>query len=93
MLVGKNKYVGNNGIDDDDCELIGTTDVCMQSFLWIHQEKWQRDLLVKFGNTITLIDATYKTTKYEIPLFFLSVKTNVSGFRIHSIIRISSRNS
>ena len=30
-----------------------------------------RDLLVKFGNTITLIDATYKTTKYEIALFFL----------------------
>ena len=31
----------------------------------------------KNGNTITLIDATYKTTKYELPLFFVSVKTNV----------------
>ena len=40
-------------------------------FLWIHQEKWQKDLLIKFGNTITLIDATYKTTKYEVALFFL----------------------
>ena len=37
----------------------------------------RRDLLIKFGNTITLIDATYKTTKCEVALFFLCVKTNV----------------
>lgn len=47
------------------------------SFLFIHQEPWQQQLLKKYGNTITLIDATYKTTKYELPLFFVSVKTNV----------------
>ena len=32
------------------------------SFLWIHQQKWQKDLLLKYGNTISLIDATHKTT-------------------------------
>ena len=26
---------------------------------------------------MSLLDATYKTTKYELPLFFLCVKTNV----------------
>ena len=31
----------------------------------------------KYGNRITLLDATYKTTKYSIPLFFVAVKTNV----------------
>ncbi len=50
----------------------------LPTLLWVHQEEWQRDLLVKFGNTITLINATYKTTKYEVPVFFLSVKTNVN---------------
>ena len=30
-----------------------------------------------YGDSITLMDATYKTTKYELPLFFVSVKTNV----------------
>ena len=49
-----------------------------QNFLYIHQEEWQKDLLTTYGNTITLIDATYKTTKYSIPLFFLCVKTNVN---------------
>lgn len=49
--------------------------------LYVHQEKWQRDLLLKYGGEICLLDATYKTTKYAVPLFFLCVKTN-SGFAV-----------
>ena len=45
--------------------------------LYVSQEKWQRDLLIKYGNTLFLMDATYKTTKYSLPLFFICVKTNV----------------
>ena len=30
----------------------------------------------KHGNHICLLDATYKTTKYAIPLIFVVVKTN-----------------
>ena len=48
-----------------------------QTLLWIHQEKWQQELLQLYGNDICLIDATYKTTKYELPLFFVCVRTNV----------------
>eukprot|EP00118_Oscarella_pearsei_P023912 m.292999 g.292999 ORF g.292999 m.292999 type:complete len:313 (+) comp40735_c0_seq11:897-1835(+) len=44
-----------------------------QSLLYVHQELWQQD-----GNTITLMDATYKTTKYDLALFFVCVKTNVN---------------
>ncbi|KXJ14505.1 hypothetical protein AC249_AIPGENE21615 [Exaiptasia diaphana] len=49
--------------------------------LYVHQEKWQRDLLLKYGGEICLLDATYKTTKYAVPLFFLCVKTN-SGYAV-----------
>ena len=49
-----------------------------QTILWVHQESWQKDLLLKYENIITLIDATYKTTKYDLPLFFLCVPTNVN---------------
>ncbi len=48
-----------------------------QSLLYVHQEPWQQTLMVKYGNTISLMDATYKTTKYELALFFVAVKTNV----------------
>ena len=48
-----------------------------QKLLWLHQEPWQQELLVKYGDTITLMDATYKTTQDEVLLFFISVRTNV----------------
>ena len=46
------------------------------SLTWIHQELWQQEVLLRYGNTISMIDATYKTTKYDLPLFFVCVKTN-----------------
>jgi len=48
-----------------------------ENFLYVHQEKWQAEFLVRYGNSIVLMDATYKTTKYELPLFFIIVKTDV----------------
>ena len=32
---------------------------------------------MRYGNSIVLLDVTYKTMKYEMPLFFISVRTNV----------------
>ena len=49
------------------------------TLLWVHQEPWQQQLMTKYGNTIALMEATYKTTRYELPLFFISVRTN-SGY-------------
>jgi len=40
-----------------------------QTLLYIHQEGWQQELLSIYGNTISLMDATYKTTKDEMTLF------------------------
>ena len=36
-----------------------------------------KNLLERYGNTLCLLDGTYKTTKYALPLYFLVVKTNV----------------
>ena len=30
-----------------------------------------------YGNTVSLMNATYKTTQYELALFFVAIKTNV----------------
>ena len=48
-----------------------------QTLLWVYQQQWQRELLTRYGNHISLIDATYRTMKYELPLFFVCVRTNV----------------
>ena len=54
---------GANGSDDTDWVLQGASTEFSQPLLWVHQNEWQKELLVKYGNVITLIDATYKTTK------------------------------
>ena len=48
-----------------------------QKLLFVHQTKDQARLLQMYGNEMTLLDATYKTTRYSLPLFFIVVKTNV----------------
>ena len=47
------------------------------SLLFVYQEQWMKRLLKRYGNEICLLDATYKTTRYALPLFFVVVKTNV----------------
>ena len=47
-----------------------------QTLLWVHQEPWQQELMLKYGNVISLMDATYKTTRYDLPLFFICVRRN-----------------
>jgi len=41
-----------------------------KDFLFVHQTSWQRSMLQKYGNEICLLDATYKTSRYALPLFF-----------------------
>jgi len=46
-------------------------------------------MLTKYGNTMSLINATYKTTLYDVPLFFIAVRTNAgyvvaAGFIVQS---------
>ena len=68
------RFTGNDGIH---CNL-PTTDSSQyeQTLLWVHQTEWQKQLS-RYGNTIILIDATYKTTQYDLALFFTCVCTNV----------------
>ncbi|KAL5006287.1 hypothetical protein ScPMuIL_015093 [Solemya velum] len=53
------------------------------SMLLVLQTNFQQRLLERYGE-ITLMDATYKTTKYEIPLYNLCVQTNVGFFIVAS---------
>ena len=47
------------------------------SFLFVFQSKRQEYLLQRYGSELILLNATNKTTRYALPLFFLTVKTNV----------------
>ncbi|XP_056001914.1 uncharacterized protein LOC125662462 isoform X1 [Ostrea edulis] len=71
--------------EDDDLENDDTSGAEKNTFLFIHQSKQQQQLLQKYGE-LALIDATYKTTKYALPLFLLVVRTNVSYVPIAEFI-------
>lgn len=53
----------DNGDDDDDDseEEVVEVDSGKEGLLFVHQTKWQRRLLNRYGNELSLLDATYRT--------------------------------
>ena len=43
----------------------------------MYQEPWQKRLLLRYEKELVLLDATYRTTCYALPLLILVVKTNI----------------
>ena len=46
--------------------------------LFVYQSEDMQRLYQRCGKHLVLLDATYKTTKYSLPLYFLVVQTNVN---------------
>ena len=76
---------GANGSDDTDWVLQGASTEFSQPLLWVHQNEWQKELLVKYGNVITLkshIEVKYATvsnwtwTLFSQVYICLSLTTN-----------------
>lgn len=63
-------------IDDDDDSDVQICSEPSKGLLFCYQTKWQQQLLLRYGNEMCLLDATYKTSRYAMPLFFVCVKTN-----------------
>ena len=62
--------------EDEDNKVLEILAEPGNSLLFVYQSKWQGRLLQKYRNELSFLDATYKTTRYGLPLFFLVVKTN-----------------
>ena len=74
---------------DDEFEGVPITEDSDGKMLFIYQSEQMKRIYRRYGKDLVLLDATYKTTKYSLPLYFLVVKTNVnyqvcSGFFILS---------
>lgn len=46
--------------------------------MFIYQSSGIPQMFHRYGNQLGLLNATYKTTKYALRLFFLVVKSNVT---------------
>lgn len=54
------------------------TKECDKTLLFCCQSRFMAELLTQYGNNVTCLDATNKTTDYSLPLFFLVVKTSTN---------------
>jgi len=52
-----------------------------EHLLLVHQAQWQRWLMLRYGQQLAFLDATYKTTQYALPLFFLWGFKVIQGHR------------
>ena len=64
-----------NDLDSDDIRMEKTESA---SLLFVYQTGWQKRIFALYGNELVLLDATYRTTRYALPLFFSVVKTNIN---------------
>jgi len=67
-----------NDMNDEHDDVLLESSNRETGLLFCHQTKWQKHLLNRYGHEICLLDATYKTSRYALPLFFVCVKTNVN---------------
>ena len=90
MCTGSDKNSSNNELEEleecDDEVIITKAGKQEDRLLFVHQTVWQSRLLLKYGQDLAFLDATYKTTKYALPLFFIAVKTNVDYIIVASFV-------
>ncbi|XP_052097298.1 uncharacterized protein LOC127732258 [Mytilus californianus] len=76
---GKQKEKSNDDIEE------------VPQFLFVHQSETQKRLLNIYGQEICLLDATYKTSRYDLPLFLVCVNTNV-GYSVVASFIVANEN-
>ena len=54
--------------------------------LFVYQSLNMERLYRRCASSLTMLDATYRTTKYALPLFFMIVKTNVNNQVRHRLV-------
>lgn len=54
--------------------------------MFVHQSKFQRHLMKRYGPAFVIMDSTYNITRYDMPLFLLIVVANVGYFGLGTFI-------
>ena len=73
-----NSTIENDLDSDDEKDDIRMEKTESASLPFVYQTGWQKRIFALYGNELVLLDATYRTTRYALPLFFSVVKTNIN---------------
>ena len=72
-------------IEFDEIDAVNAVTSGNGKIMFLYQSKEMKNMCERYGSHMILLDATYKSTKYALPLFFVVVQTNVN-FRVYSVI-------
>ena len=76
--------------DDDGVEIkfdkVVNTNTTNGKLLFVYQSPNMQRLYRRYASSLIMLDATYRTTKYALPLFFMVVKTNVNYQVRHRLV-------
>ena len=69
----------------DEIDAINAIASCNGKMMFVYQSKEMKNMYKRYGNHMILLDATFKTQKYALPLFFVVLQTNVN-FQVCCVI-------
>ena len=76
----------------DEIDAVNAVPSGNEKMMFVYQSKELKNMYERYGNHMILLDATYKTTKYALPLFFVVVQTNVN-FQVCCVIVLQEESS
>ena len=62
----------------EETDVVNAVPNCNGKIMFVYQSTEMKNMNERYGNHMILLDATYKTIKYVLPLFFVVVHTNVN---------------
>ena len=65
-------------IEFDEIEAVNAVPSGNGKMMFVYQSKEMQNMYERYGNHMNLLDATYRTIKYVLPLFFVVVQTSVN---------------
>ena len=65
-------------IEFEETDLVNAVPSGTGKIMFVYQSKEMKNIYERCGNHMILLDVTYKTIKYALPLFFVVVHTSVT---------------
>ena len=80
--------------DDDGVQIkfdnVVNTNTTNGKLLFVYQSPNMQRLQRRYASSLIMLDATYRTTKYALPLFFMVVKANVNYHVCHRSVYLGT---
>ena len=79
-------------IEFDEIDAVNAITSSNGKMMFVYQSKEMKNMYKRYENQMILLDATYKTTKYALPLFFVVIQTNVN-FQVCCVIGLQEESN